>query len=385
MQSHGVAQEYGEGEIMADVTTSKKVIQIAAPTVDESTMNAVDDVFRSGMLAQGAKVAEFEEHFASYIGTKYAVATNSGTAALQVALLACGIKSGDEVITTPFSFIASANCALYCGAKPVFSDIDSKTYNIDPYLLRERITPRTKVILPVHLYGQPCDMKELMAICDQRGLKLIEDACQAHGAEYEGKKVGSFGIGCFSFYATKNMTTGEGGMITTNDKDIAEKARVIRDQGQTMKYFHEILSYNFRMTNMAGALGTYQLKTLDEKNNKRKANAKYLTNEISKIEGLITPFIAPGRTHVFHQFTIRVTSNFHLTRDTLQKKLAESGIGTGVNYPIPIHKQPIYQKMGYKYYLPVAEEASEQVLSLPVHPGVSEDDLKRIVEALKNA
>ncbi len=369
---------------MVSVVTPKKIIPIAAPTIDKYTMEAVKDVLKSGMLAQGAKVAEFEEAFAAFIGTRYAVATNSGTAALQVALLALGVGMDDEVITTPFSFIASANCALYCGAKPVFADIDAQTYNIDPHLIREKITPRTKAILPVHLYGQPCDMKEIMSLCAEYDLALVEDACQAHGAEYEGKKVGSFGIGCFSFYATKNMTTGEGGMITTDDKDIAEKARVIRDQGQIKKYFHDILSYNFRMTNMCGALGVHQLKVLNERNNRRIANARYLASEVSQIEGLVPPFIAPGRTHVFHQFTTRVTEDFHLTRDKLQQKLGEYGIETGVNYPLPIHKQPVYQKLGYNDSLPVAELASEQVLSLPVHPGVSEEDLKQIVRALQN-
>ncbi len=370
---------------MVSITTPKKIIPIAAPTVDESTIEAVQDVLRSGMLVQGSRVEEFEENFAAYIGTKYAVATNSGTAALQVALLTCGIGRGGQVITTPFSFIASANCILYCGAKPVFSDIDGRTYNIDSRLIRGKITPRTKAILPVHLYGQPCDLKEITGLCEEYNLMLIEDACQAHGAEYEHKKVGSFGIGCFSFYATKNMTTGEGGMITTNTKDVAEKARVIRDQGQRRKYFHEVLGYNFRMTNMTGALGSCQPKALNENNDKRRANAEYLTSEVSRIKGLVPPSIAPGRTHVFHQFTIRVTEDFHLTRDELQQKLSEHGIGTGINYPLPIHKQPLYQKMGYNDHLPVSEVAAEQVLSLPVHPGVSKDDLKRMIWALANA
>lgn len=370
---------------MATITPPQKMIPIAAPAIDEATIAAIGDVLKSGMLAQGANVAEFENKFATFIGTKYAVAVNSGTAALQIALLAQGIGSGDEVITTPFSFIASANCSLYCGARPVFADIDGRTYNIDPRCIEEKITNHTKAILPVHLYGQSCDMKEIISLCDKYHLALIEDACQAHGAEYEGKKVGSFGSGCFSFYATKNMTTGEGGMITTNDKDIAEKSKILRDQGQIKKYYHDILSYNFRMTNMCGALGVHQLGVLAERNQRRINNARHLTSVVSQIKGLVPPFIAPGRTHVFHQFTIRVTNEFHLTRDELMQKLTGLGIGTGVNYPLPIHKQPVYVKMGYTDHLPVAEKASEQVLSLPVHPAVTDEDLAKISQALQNA
>ena len=207
------------------------MISISAPALEDDEIEAVKDVLKSGMLAQGPKVKEFEEAFASYIGTKYAIAVNSGTAALHIALLAPGIGKGDEVITTPLSFISTANSVPFCGAKPVFVDIDEDTFNIKPNLIYEKITPRTKALLPVHLYGQPCDMKEIVKICGEHNLALIEDACQAHGAGYAGKKVGSFGIGCFSFYPTKNMTTGEGGMITTNNKDIAEKARMIRNHG----------------------------------------------------------------------------------------------------------------------------------------------------------
>ncbi len=370
---------------MAITEAPRKMVPIAAPTVDDATAKAMEAVLKSGMLAQGATVAEFENSFASFIGTKYAVATNSGTAALQIALLAAGTGPGDEVITTPFSFIASANCAIYCGAKPVFSDIDARTYNIDAGLIEKKITPRTKVILPVHLYGQPCDMDEIMSLCDKHHLVLVEDACQAHGAAYHGKKAGSFGIGCFSFYATKNMTTGEGGMITTDDKAIADRSRVIRDQGQTKKYFHDLLSYNFRMTNFAAALGIGQLKVLNGKNDKRAANARYLTSGLSKIEGIVPPYTAPGRTHVFHQYNIRVTEKFRTTRDELQKRLADSGIGTGINYPLPIHKQPVYLQMGYEDRLPVSEKAAGQVLSLPVHPGVNDEDLEQIVRSIENA
>lgn len=360
------------------------MIPIAAPCIDDISIRAVEDVLRSASLAQGPKVEEFEEAFAFYVGTKYAIAVSSGTAALHVALLASGISKGDEVITTPFSFISTANAILFCGAEPVFVDIDEKTFNIDPKLICEKITPKTKAILPVHLYGQPCDMTEIVKICDEYGLTLIEDACQAHGAEYQGRKVGSFGIGCFSFYPTKNMTTGEGGMITTDNKDIVQRARMIRSHGQKERYLHEILGYNHRMTDIAAALGICQLKRLEEFNSKRIENAKFSTDEISKIEGLLPPFVAAERKHVFHQFTVKVTEDFGLARDELHQALARNGISSAIYYPLPIHKQPLYQKLGYCDSLPVSERIAQQVLSLPVHPGLVEEDLKTIVRALAN-
>ncbi len=360
------------------------MIPISAPQIDEDSIKSVVEVLRSGSLAQGKKVEEFEETFASYIGTRYAVATNNGTTALHAAFLAAGICKGDEIITTPFSFIASANAALFCEAKPVFADIDPDTFNLSPDEVIRKITKKTKAIEVVHLYGQPCDMDRFAQICQSHGLILIEDACQAHGAEYKGKKAGSFGTGCFSFYPTKNITTGEGGMITTDDKGIAEKARIIRNQGQKERYLHEVLGYNYRMTEMEAALGIGQLKRINEFTRKRLENAAFLTKEISKITGLVPPFVAPNVKHVFHQFTIRVKKEYGLSRDELKAKLQEKGIGTGVHYPIPIHKQPLFKKLGYKDHLPNAEKAAAEVLSLPVHPGLTKEDLRSIVGALAN-
>ena len=360
------------------------MIPISAPQIDEESLKAVMDVLKSGSLAQGKKVEEFEEVFASYIGARYAIATNNGTTALHTAFLAAGISKGDEVITTPFSFIASANAALFCEAKPVFADIDPDTFNVSPDEVERGITKKTKALEVVHLYGQPCNMDSFVRICQKHGLILIEDACQAHGAEYKGKKVGSFGIGCFSFYPTKNITTGEGGMITTDDKEIAEKARMIRNQGQKERYLHETLGYNYRMTEMAAALGVCQLKRINEFTKKRVENATFLTGEISKIAGLVPPFVAPNVKHVFHQFTIRVKKEYGLSRDGLKTRLQENGIGTGVYYPIPIHKQPMYKKLGYQDHLPNAENAAGEVLSLPVFPGLTKEDLKSIVKALAN-
>lgn len=361
-----------------------KTISISTPVLAREEMEAAECVLQSGRLAQGPKVEEFEALFASYIGTKYAMATSSGTAALHIALLASGIGNGDEVITTPFSFIATANAILFCGARPIFVDIDKDTFCIDPGLIRAKITSKTKAVLPVHLYGQPCNMKEIAKICREHNLILMEDACQAHGAEYHGKKLGSFDIGCFSFYPTKNMTTGEGGMILTDDSNIAERARMIRSHGQKEKYIHELLGHNYRMTEIAAAIGVCQLKKLDEFNRQRIEHARFLTEKLGKIRGLIVPFVAPDVKHVFHQFTIKVTGNFSMSRDELKQRLNDKGIITEVYYPLPIHKQPLYKELGYDDSLPDAEKACEEVLSLPVHPLLTEEDLNYIVGAINH-
>ena len=359
-----------------------KMINIATPVLAREEMEAVECVLQSGRLAQGPKAEEFEALFASYIGTKYAIATGSGTAALHIALLASGIGNGDEVITTPFSFIATANAILFCGARPIFVDIDKNTFCIDPDLILAKTTSKTKAILPIHLYGQPCNMQEIVKICREHNLILIEDACQAHGAEYQGKKVGSFGIGCFSFYPTKNMTTGEGGIITTNDRDVAERAGMIRSHGQRERYFHEILGYNYRMTDIAAAIGICQLKKLDDFNRQRIEHARFLTERVSEVEGLIAPFIAPNVKHVFNQFTVRVTGDFGISRDDLKQRLKDKGVMTEIYYPLPIHKQPLYKELGYDASLPNAEKACAEVLSLPVHPLLSKKELEYVVESL---
>src|SRR3989304_7131173 len=252
------------------------MIPIAKPLIGEEEINAVTEVLRSGTIAEGQKVKDFEAEFAKYTGTSYAVAVNSGTAALHVALLAHNISTDDEVITTPFSFVATSNSVIFTGARPVFADIDENTFNIDPESIIEKITSKTKAIIPVHLYGQAADMKSIMEIADDHDLIVIEDACQAHGAEFDGKKAGSFGTGTFSFYPTKNMTTGEGGMITTDDKIVSERARMIRSHGSKQRYYHEMLGYNLRMTDISAALGLVQLKRLDDFNEARIKNAGYL-------------------------------------------------------------------------------------------------------------
>jgi perosamine synthetase len=359
------------------------MIPIAKPIIEDEEVEEVVKVLRSGFIAQGPKVAEFEEDFAEYIGVKHAVASSSGTTALHLALLAAGVGPGDEVITTPFTFAATGNSILYVGAKPVFVDIDHETYNLDPEKIEKEVTDKTKAIMPVHLYGQPADMDPIKEKADDHKLIIIEDAAQAHGAIYNGKKTGSLGdMGCFSFYPTKNMTTSEGGIITTNSEEMAEKARVLRAHGESERYTHVVLGYNFRMTDIAAAIGIVQLKKLEKFNEKRIKNAKYLTEQIDKINGIKPPYVPANVKHVFHQYTIRVEKS---KRDELMKFLNSSGIGTGIHYPKPIYQQKLYQELGFSASCPEAEKAAAEVLSLPVHPSLDVDDLEKIVSALKNA
>jgi dTDP-4-amino-4,6-dideoxygalactose transaminase len=359
------------------------MIAISKLELGKEELLAVSKVIKSGNLTQGKKVAEFEQAFAKFIGAKYAVAVSSGTSALYLSLLALGIGKGDEVITTPFSFIASSNAILYTGAKPVFVDIDEKTFNIDTKLIERRITKKTKAILPVHLYGLPCDIKNILSIARKHQLFVIEDACQAHGASFGNQMVGTFGnLGCFSFYATKNMTTVEGGMITTNSQKLAEKLLLLKNHGSKIKYQHEILGYNFRMTDLNAAMGLEQLKKLQNSNKIRVNNANYLTQHLSKNKNLEVPFVPPGFSHVFHQYTIRLGEN--INRAKIIAALDKKGIQTGIYYRLPIHQQKLYQSLGFKDKLPVAEKAAQSVLSLPVHPYLTKTELKRIVSVLSS-
>ena len=351
------------------------MINIASPEMGPEEKKAVLEVLDSGMLAQGPRVKAFEEAFADLCGVEHAVATTSGTTALHTALLSNEIGPEDEVITSPFTFIASANSILFVGAKPVFIDICSDTFNLNINQIEAAITPKTKAIMPVHLFGLCVDMDPLIALAEEHNLVVIEDACQSHGASYRGKKAGSFGTGTFSFYPTKNMTSGEGGMITTNDEQVAEDARVIRQHGMRRRYYHDELGFNFRMTDIQAAIGYEQLKKLPDSNEKRKANAGYLSENLS--EKVVTPVSYDGYEHVFHQYTIRVQSD---KRDALIEYLRENGIGSGVYYPVPIHKQTYYvNDLGYDLTFPEAELAADEVLSLPMHPGLSQEDLFKIV------
>jgi dTDP-4-amino-4,6-dideoxygalactose transaminase len=349
------------------------MIPISKPTIGEAEKQAVMEVLDSGMLAQGPRTAKFEERFAQVCGVRHAVATSSGTTALHIALLANGIGEGDEVITTPFTFIASANSILFTGAKPVFVDIDPDTFNIDPEQVAKAVTPHTRAIMPVHLYGYVCDMDALQAVSDRHGLKIIEDACQAVGATYRGKAAGSFGTGCFSLYATKNVMSGEGGMITTNDDAVAERCRMLRNHGMKRRYYHDMLGFNFRMTDLCAAIGLAQMDRLEDFTAKRRANATYLN---SKIESVITPTVKDGYDHVWHQYTIRVDSG--RDRDAAVKQLNDAGIGTGIFYPVPAHQQEYMREIVGDVQLPVAEKLAREVISLPVHPQLSQADLDTI-------
>ena len=353
------------------------MIYMAKPQIGDDEKQAVMEVLDSGMIAQGPRVKAFEEAFAEMCGVKHAIATSSGTTALHVALLANGIGPGDEVITSAFTFIASTNSILFTGARPVFVDLDPRTFNLDADLIEAAITPKTKAIMPVHLYGLACDMNPILQVAEKHGLKIIEDACQSHGATYKGKKVGSFGTGTFSLYPTKNITSGEGGMITTNDPVIDEKCRVIRQHGMRKRYYHDELGFNFRMTDIHAAIGLAQLKKLDKFNAIRQANAKFLSENL---RGVVVPYVPEEQTHVFHQYTVRVPNG---KRDALRTHLQESEVGSEVYYPVPIHQQSFYvSDLGYKDNLPETENAAQEVLSLPVHAGLSASDLETIVAAL---
>ncbi len=364
---------------------SQPNVPIARPLVGEEEKAAVLEVLDSGQLAQGSRVDAFEREFAEYVGTAHAIAVNSGTAALIVAVQAHGIGPGDEVITSPFSFIATATSIIASNATPVFADICADDFNLDPAAVEAAITPRTKAIMPVHLYGQAARMDELEAICKRHNLVLIEDAAQAHGTEYRGKRAGSFGTGCFSFYPTKNMTTGEGGIITTNDDALSRRCRMIRAHGSEVRYLHEVFGLNWRMTDLSAAIGRVQLRHLEEWNEARIRNAEGLTRRINERElnGLVTPpRVLEGNRHVFHQYTVRIAND----RDGVQQRLQAAGIGTGVHYPIPIHRQPIIEEKGYGGgNFPISEQAAREVLSLPVHPSLTDEDLDRIVAALEAA
>lgn len=362
------------------------MVQIVDPVIEDEEIGSVRRVLESGMLAQGEEVKKFEEEFSNYLGIDYVLGVSNGTSALDLSFKVLGVSNGDEVITTPFSFIASANSILFQGAKPVFADINKKTFNLDPEKVKEKITNKTKAIEVVHLFGQPVNIKPFQEIAEDHDLYLVEDCAQAHGATYKNKKVGTFGdIATFSLYATKNMTTGEGGLITTNNNKLANKIKKLRNHGQNKKYLHEELGRNERMTNIEAAIGRKQLKKLENLNQKRRKNAKNLNKKIKKIKELKTPHTNPKTKHVYHQYVIRVKDEFPLSRNELSEELNDRGIGTGIHYPRPIHHQPLYQKRGYPSDIsPKSVKASEEVLSLPVHPKVSSEDIDKIFDALKN-
>jgi perosamine synthetase len=336
------------------------MIPIAKPMLSGDELEEIKAVLESGVLTPGETVTRFKKKFAEYVGADHGIAANNGTSGLHAALAALGVKEGDEVVTTSFSFIATATSILMQRARPVFCDIDPKTFNIDPEKIEEAITEKTKAIIVVHLFGLTCDMKPIMEIAESNGLKVVEDACQAHGAEYQGKRAGYIGdVGVFSFYPTKNMTTGEGGVITTSDPEVAEGAQMIRNHGQSDRYVHPILGYNYRMTNLAAAIGLSQLKLIDQFNEKRRENARYYDENLNAE----APFVPAGRRHVYHQYTIQVND-----RDGFTKHLEKEGVGYGVHYPVPIHKQLLMKEYNDRSFPVPRRQAGGSSRSLSIRP-----------------
>jgi perosamine synthetase len=358
------------------------VIPIARPLLGEEEADVAARVIRSGMLASGPEVAAFEEEFAAYSGVRHAIAVSNGTTALHAALLGAGIGHGDEVIVPSFTFIATATAVSMCGGVPVFADVRPDLFTLDMEAVPELVTPRTKAIVGVHLFGQPFDLGPALDLCADRGLALIEDAAQAHGAEWRGQRVGSFGTaGCFSFYPTKNMTTGEGGMITTGDDGLAARIRRLINHGQAEKYLHTGLGYNYRMTDIGGAIGRVQLRRLPGFNERRQSNGAHLSSHI-EAPGIVPPAVGDDRTHVYHQYVVTVTDDCPLSRDELAAHLRDRGIGSAVHYPIPVHEQPLYRGTAPPDACPVAADLARRVLSLPVHPGIGPVELETIVGAV---
>jgi dTDP-4-amino-4,6-dideoxygalactose transaminase len=350
------------------------MIPAARPLVGADERAAVDAVLASGGLAQGPQVASFESEFAAVVGGRECVAVNSGTSALHMALIALGVGAGDEVIVPSFTFAATANAVALAGARPVFVDIEADSFCISPDAVAAAITPSTRAVMPVHLYGHPAAMDRLAPITAEHDLLVVEDAAQAHAASLLGTPVGAFGdAGCFSFYPTKNMTSGEGGMVTTGSQDTARMVRLLRNQGMEQRYRNEVIGFNTRMTDIHAAIGRVQLTKLAGWTAARQANAAFMSAHLA---GVVVPKVAEGAVHVYHQYTIRVPGH---DQDAFVAALAERGVGSGVYYPTPVHALPSF---GLTLDLPETARAAAEVISLPVHPALSQADLETIVEAV---
>lgn len=367
-------------------STTATPINLVQPTIGAEEMEAVASVLRSGQLAQGPEVAAFEREFALVAGTKYAVAVNSGTAAIHAAFVAAGIGDGDEVLTTPFTFAATATPILMQRAIPRFVDIDERTFNVDGTAYAKAATAKTKAIAAVDLFGMPFDANGLEDL-RRKGVAVIEDACQAIGGVRDGRPAGAIGnAACFSLYATKNIMTGEGGMLATDDDALAASARRFRHHGQGERYEYVSLGYNYRMTDLAAAIGRAQLRRLSHVNARRRENAALYDRLLRDVPGIRIPFVPDGVEHVYHQYTIAIdpaqTTN-GATRDDVRKQLASQNIASGVYYPTPLHLNPLFTALGYgPGDFPVAERAATQVLSLPVHPELQNGDISRVADAL---
>lgn len=361
-------------------------VRIAQPYHDKEIEDSVLSVLRSGRLVSGPIVESFEESVAEYLNAENAVAVNSGTAALHLSLLSLDIRPGREVITTPFSFAASANAIVQSGGTPVFVDIDPETFNIDPRQIEKAVTSKSVAIEPVHVFGQAAEMEHICEIAERYNLHLVEDAAEAIGAEYHGTKVGNTGeFACFSTYATKNLHTGEGGFIATNDDEAAASLRILRNQGQKGKYLHVKLGYNYRMTEIAAAIGEAQIKMLDNLIQGRIENASRLTSEIRDLPALTPQRVLQNVKHVYYQYTVVLNEEeAGMTREELQRSLAAAGVETDVHWPIPIHLQPWYREtFGYRPGMfPHAERLARTVISLPTHPALTEEQIDYVSENL---
>ena len=363
---------------------SEKQIPIAKPLFPENTVRDITEVLQSGHVIQGSKTTQFEEEFRKSAGAKYAYAVNSGTAALHTAY-ASVLKPGDEVIVPDFTFIATASTVVFAGGKPVFADIDVETLTIDVEDVKEKITPKTKAVAPVHLFGNAADMNALTEIAEEHDLFLVNDAAQAHGTRVDGKDVGAYDdLNCYSFYPSKTLTTSEGGLVTTNSKELHEKGLLFRNHGQQTRYLSTTLGLNYRLTEIAAVIGLNQLKMFGEFLTRRKRNAKVLTEALSRIGGLKPQ--KPGRSvdHSYSYYTVIMDlDQYRCTRDEYVDALKAENVGCMIYYPLPLSKQPALKKYGSKVKCPVAEDLSKRVFSVPVHPALSEGDAEKVVEALK--
>jgi dTDP-4-amino-4,6-dideoxygalactose transaminase len=353
------------------------------PEVEESVLS----VIRSGIVAQGPVVKRLEDDFAALLGVDHVVAVNNGTTALIAALQVLDLQPGDEVVTSPFTFVATLNAILQAGATARFADISAADFNVDPVAVEQIVGERTRVLMPVHLYGQCADMDALLPIVESRGLRVVEDAAQAHGARLHGKAAGSWGIGCFSLYATKNITSGEGGLISTNDAAVADRLRILRNQGMRERYQYEMAGNNYRLTDLQAALCVPQLAHYGDLVRKRQTNAEALRAGLADVEGLTLPSQLPGREHVWHQFTVLVDEDARVTRDELLAALSAAGVGSGIYYPRTVFDYDCYR--GHPQVkiepVPVATSVARRCLSLPVHHMLTESQLDRIVSAVRTA
>jgi dTDP-4-amino-4,6-dideoxygalactose transaminase len=363
------------------------MIPITAIDLPPETESLVLAVIRSGNLAQGARVAELEAAFADAIGVRHAVAVSNGTTALVAALETLDLEPGDEVVTSPFTFVATLNAILEVGAVARFADISPHDFCVRPDAIEAVITKRTRAVLPVHLYGQCADMPAIVALARDNGFAVVEDAAQAHGATVDGRAAGTWGIGCFSLYATKNVTTGEGGLITTDDDAVADCLRLLRNQGMRARYQYERPGHNYRMTDLHAAVGLPQIARLAEINATRRRNAERLTAGLKDCRGIRVPVAAPGREHVWHQYTVLVNDESLLPRDALAEALARAGVGSGIYYPRVVFDYDSYRKhdrvRGDLERVPVAVDIASRALSLPVHPKLTDDDIDHVCATVR--